>query len=1837
MDYPMKHYERVISFILLFIISLSNIAAPAAYAAELGKFHLKLPAAPQQTNPLSSSSTLPQPDHGSVLGASTSLLTVGSQQLNLSQGNVSSAHKRIPVRMQQLTKKVYQTDEPVTIAVTNPDNESFTTAIKDTSGKSVPVPIIETNNGATTNVQLSPSNAVKPGTYVVTVTDQDGNSTTQDFSWGVLALNFDKSMYHPNQTGDISMAVLNDKGDMVCDAAVKLEVRSEKGEVTELSTDNGKITVNPQCQKHDFSLQPDYEAHYQFRGVGTYQVQLTATTQNGTHTITDSIQVKNDIPFDIQRSSATRIYPPDVYPMKINITAHHDFSGTITETVPQDFIITPATPSAQQTTAGSSTTSYDSMQTMYLNTAQNPANKLAQVLGDSTSQLVMPFHGSYPITQGFGAQMTDPALQAFYSHYGLAGHDGIDFGLPMDTPVYAVDDGNVVWSGPGDYGITIIIQHSWGKSYYGHLSSTAVSLVTHVTKGQLIGYSGESGEATGPHLHFGIRPNNPDMNNGYYGKINPLPYLPLGNSAQSAATLPEGSVSPTVTVSPTITPSSAPLINTKVLGSSTSAVASPSVASISATPIPTYTPTASSDASVPATSAFVNTVATSIATPAANENFSVLNKQIQINEQFSNNSQTEEVKVISWHVTLQKGESTTLGYNYQIPQTSPEFYLVGPLQFYGGSNKVVFQESRQWQIAADDVGVEWFQNSSGPHNWNGYSWQYRKKLTIDHTKVSTGLYQTRPTTTYMDSGGDATKDLSSLTLSPTATSYRTVVDCAFSHTGPCSYDFNEGSPSPNYSDIVTPTGSLASTAGRVSMYLYFNTAITSTDIVEFYKGATFVGNPFALNASSEDVCPGTVTHGTTTFQTGQWYRIAIGYTISGTTTNQFKIYINGALDLTCTNVTLNSTAPNAMRLGLDNNTIVNGEVHIDDIYADNGSDLSDPGDIHMTAKLPIAKGASNDAYAPHGSPAGTACISGVNCSYINERPLSETNYLSTATNTSRENFTIQSASSGDVDISKATILADQAWIDTQITSAGCAGEITNNGTDTSVTFLTSETLFTNYANLTKYPTGNQGVGIQSCSTNTLKLYEAGVVIAYIPATSATYTSVTPYFMDSGGDATGNNLTAAEAFYTNTAVNANGMVSIDSTTSETGPDSWKFSAGTGGSSLQGALVYKNNVVGDSGTRMTGYFDFSTMPSGTDSFWGIAKSNLSGDEFIITVNSSGVLQLFTGGYSNQIGSLGPTLATNKWYRISMSYRVTGATNYSVRVYVNGALAISHDQTSGGTSLGTNINGITMPVGWDSANGSGVVNVDDIYVDNGTDLSDPGDIHVTAKRPLSNGAANQFTPNGSPSGYPSGAVGNAQYVSERPLTTGANVSVSLANQRENYTVESASQGDIDISNAGIIADEAWAYAKSSSNCTGELTNDGVDISIPLVSTGDNMFTNLSSNANFFATNQDVGIQSCTSTQMVNLEESGMQIAYTNNNPANNLTNFPALVSLTDIDLENHAQFNGNDIVFTDSTGQNRLNYEIENYIPSTGALTAWVQIPSLSDATDTIIYMYFGNPSATSLANASGTWDGSYQGVYHMKDNAGNHTVSDSTSYAVTGTASRNTNLLTTSGEIYNALSLTSASFDNITINSGATSIGTESVSFSLWFNPTTTLNSGNSAQVLIDLGDASSTNDVGIENGGGISTSCAAGFLCFSVDNGSVWQSAQTAESSWTSGTWYFVTGTFSPSTGLQMYVNGAEDGSNSSTTRGSTLSTLLWMGAETNSTHNFDGKLDEVRVSNVARAPGWVYTEYQNENAPSSFIQVNNTLETNIYAPTLAQLMKHGQWFDSEGVKQPFTF
>lgn len=117
--------------------------------------------------------------------------------------------------------------------------------------------------------------------------------------------------------------------------------------------------------------------------------------------------------------------------------------------------------------------------------------------------------GGGPVPNGSG-RLASPISGTFTSPFGTRWgrlHAGIDVAAPEGTPIRAADSGTVRQAGwMGGYGNYTCIQHTATLSTcYAHQSSIGVSSGASVSKGELIGRSGNTGNSTGPHLHFEVR------------------------------------------------------------------------------------------------------------------------------------------------------------------------------------------------------------------------------------------------------------------------------------------------------------------------------------------------------------------------------------------------------------------------------------------------------------------------------------------------------------------------------------------------------------------------------------------------------------------------------------------------------------------------------------------------------------------------------------------------------------------------------------------------------------------------------------------------------------------------------------------------------------------------------------------------------------------------------------------------------------------------------------------------------------------------------------------------------------------------------------------------------------------------------------------------------------------------------------------------------------------------------------------------------------------------------------------------------------------------------------
>jgi len=353
----------------------------------------------------------------------------------------------------------------------------------------------------------------------------------------------------------------------------------------------------------------------------------------------------------------------------------------------------------------------------------------------------------------------------------------------------------------------------------------------------------------------------------------------------------------------------------------------------------------------------------------------------------------------------------------------------------------------------------------------------------------------------------------------------------------------------------------------------------------------------------------------------------------------------------------------------------------------------------------------------------------------------------------------------------------------------------------------------------------------------------------------------------------------------------------------------------------------------------------------------------------------------------------------------------------------------------------------------------------------------------------------------------------------------------------------------------------------------------------------------------------------------------------------NFPFLFNSTDPDLANVGSgghvisSNGNDIIFSsDPNGRTRLDFEVEQYDPATGQLVAWIRIPELSHATDTIIYVFYGNPAITvSQANPSGVWDSHYEAVYHLGNLPSTAVASDSTNYANNASF---TNLTAMPGlmdgsalldGVTSYLEIPATAFpnyptgvySNLGVDTNWDNTGFDAT-FGIWFKTASwggllDQTSGYSCGSWICI--FPSSEQPGMDPAGSWGSMLDIDF------NGNLeGRGVGASTQSYNDNNWHYATITFENNVN-SLYADGKLVATGSGSTFGFSPNYAYFVGTEdiesdTSSVDSrpwiyLNGMIDEINVSNTARSGDWIQTQYNNQSSPSTFYT--------FYSPTTTQV------------------
>jgi hypothetical protein len=307
--------------------------------------------------------------------------------------------------------------------------------------------------------------------------------------------------------------------------------------------------------------------------------------------------------------------------------------------------------------------------------------------------------------------------------------------------------------------------------------------------------------------------------------------------------------------------------------------------------------------------------------------------------------------------------------------------------------------------------------------------------------------------------------------------------------------------------------------------------------------------------------------------------------------------------------------------------------------------------------------------------------------------------------------------------------------------------------------------------------------------------------------------------------------------------------------------------------------------------------------------------------------------------------------------------------------------------------------------------------------------------------------------------------------------------------------------------------------------------------------------------------------------------------------LTNFPVLINITDTDLRDYAQNDGDDIAFvlySDNTTQ--LNHEIERYNGTSGELYAWVNITYLSSTVDTKIWMYYNNADCNSQENIIGVWDSNHTLVHHLNETSGIHYDStingnNGTWNDVDGQGSQDA-----TGNIDGANDF-DGNDDYVSLDSQIAF--TNGYTLMFWAKRDDVTNGG-------PLGKEDDNDN----------------YVRFLADTTTLRvQDSNSENKEWTStfntNVWYHITVT-KQSNLWEAYRNGVSLG-----TLAGTYDCLINAIGDcySSSVYNFDGIIDEVRISNTVRNSSWISTTYNTVINSSIFISIGGEevdINTSVY-------------------------
>jgi RHS repeat-associated protein len=333
----------------------------------------------------------------------------------------------------------------------------------------------------------------------------------------------------------------------------------------------------------------------------------------------------------------------------------------------------------------------------------------------------------------------------------------------------------------------------------------------------------------------------------------------------------------------------------------------------------------------------------------------------------------------------------------------------------------------------------------------------------------------------------------------------------------------------------------------------------------------------------------------------------------------------------------------------------------------------------------------------------------------------------------------------------------------------------------------------------------------------------------------------------------------------------------------------------------------------------------------------------------------------------------------------------------------------------------------------------------------------------------------------------------------------------------------------------------------------------------------------------------------------------------PNTDQANFPVLIAGTYPYLATAANggqiqnTNGYDIMFSsDAAGHNKLDYEIDSYNGTTGAVAYWVRVPVVSHTNDTALYMWYGNPYiGTSQEKRTGVWSNGYAGVWHF-GTPESGIAADSTANANNGI---NHEVLPGAGIFGSAGTFDGSGNTFLNIPSSTSYKPTSTLTLEAWVNPWSGYTTDGPDIFSLDYsGNGSGPRVYGLE--GWWITWKPLAVIDVNGTSETTYGGPNLPASQWS-----HIVATYDGRQ-LTTYENGVVTSAiqapgviNYGNSKDLDIGTFSPYAAP--SGWSFAGLMDEARISTVARSADWIAAQYSNQSSPATFYTISPVIPSGV--------------------------